>query len=71
MDHEQDKGKEIWKEKKKDPMWIGGMELIDLSDCKVPNKKLQCDNEDTNDKEVPNPDGMDVGEGARSCLQIV
>jgi hypothetical protein len=48
-----------------------GVELMDLSDYEVLNKKLHCNSDNTDDKEVPNPEGMDVGDGARSCLQIL
>jgi hypothetical protein len=58
-------------EKKNDPVWIKGVQLIDLSDCEVPNKKLQCNSDDIDDEEVPNPNGMDVGNDTRSCLQTL
>jgi hypothetical protein len=32
-----DKGKEKMEEKKKEPVFIGGIELVDLENCKVPD----------------------------------
>jgi hypothetical protein len=32
---------------------------------------LQCNSDDKDDKEVPNPEDMDVGDGARSYLQTL
>jgi hypothetical protein len=49
----------------------GGVELVDLDDCDVPDKRLQCDSEDTDDEEVPNQEEMDVDVGAASCMQTV
>jgi hypothetical protein len=33
-------------EKKKEPVFFMGVELVDLDDCDVPNRKLQCDSDD-------------------------
>jgi hypothetical protein len=57
--------------KKKEAMFLGGVELVDLDDCDVPDRRLQCDNEDTDDDEAPNREDMDVDFGAPSCVQAV
>jgi hypothetical protein len=65
-DHMMDKGKEKVGEKKKEPIFIGGVELVDIDDCKVPDKRLECDNDDMDDNGFSNAKGMDVGE--RYCI---
>jgi hypothetical protein len=57
--------------KKKEPVFLEGVELVDLDDCDVPDRRLQCDNEDIDDKEAPNREEMDVDVGAPSCVQTV
>jgi hypothetical protein len=57
--------------KKKEPMFMGGVELVDLDDCDILDRRLQCDNEDTNDDEAPNREDMDVDVGAPSYVQTV
>jgi hypothetical protein len=59
--------------KKKEPVFIRGVELVDLDDYDVPNMKLHYDNNDTDDDYVPNPEGMDVGDGgalSSQCLEL-
>lgn len=38
--------------KKKEPVFIHGVELINLHDCDVSDKRLQCDSEDTDEEET-------------------
>jgi hypothetical protein len=45
-------------------VFIHGVELVDLDDCDVPDGRLQCDNEDTDDEEAPNREEMDVDNDA-------
>jgi hypothetical protein len=66
-----DKGKEKMEEKKKEPVFIGGIELVDLDDCDVPDRKLQCDSTNSNDDEGPNADGIGVCDGPGSCSQTM
>jgi hypothetical protein len=58
-------------EKKKEPVFIGGVELVDLDDCDVPYRKLQCDSTDSDDDEDPNVDGIGICDGPGSCSQIM
>jgi hypothetical protein len=53
--------------KKKKPMFLGGVEFIDLDDCDVSDRRLQCDSKDTNEEEAPNREEVDVDVGAPSC----
>jgi hypothetical protein len=46
------------------------MERVDLDDCKVLDKRLQCHSYDTNDDNVPNSEDVDVGNSAASHLRI-
>jgi hypothetical protein len=57
--------------KKKEPVFLGGAELVDLDDCNVPDRRLQCDNKDIDNEEAPNWEEMDVDVGAPSCVQTV
>jgi hypothetical protein len=66
-----EKGKEKVEEKKKEPVFFKGVELVDLDDCDVPDLKLQCDSDDTNDDNSPNPKDMDVGDGGASSSQCL
>jgi hypothetical protein len=52
--------------KKKEPVFIHGVELVDLDDCDVPNRRLQCDSKDTDEEEAPNWEEMDVDNGTPS-----
>jgi hypothetical protein len=52
-------------------MFLGGVKLVDLDDCDVPNRRLQCDSKDTDEEEVPNREEMDVDIEAPSCVQTV
>jgi hypothetical protein len=54
--------------KKKEPVFLGGVQLVDLDDYDVPDRRLQCDSEDTDNEEVSNREEMDVDIGAPSCL---
>jgi hypothetical protein len=54
--------------KKKELVFIHGVELVDLDDCDVSDRRLQCNSEDTNDKEAPNREEMDVDDGAPSSV---
>jgi hypothetical protein len=47
------------------------VELVDLDDCDVPDRKLQCDSDDTNDDGAPKPEGMDVDNGGASSSQCL
>jgi hypothetical protein len=58
-------------EKKKEPVFFKGVELVDLDDCDVLDRKLQCDSDDTNDDDVPKPKGMDIGSGGTSSSQCL
>jgi hypothetical protein len=62
-----DKGKEKVNEKMKEPVFIRGVELVDLDDCDVTYRKLQCDNTDLDDDESPNADGVGVRDGPGLC----
>jgi hypothetical protein len=54
--------------KKKELVFIHGVELVDLDDCDVPDTRLQSDSENTDDKEAPNREEMDVDDGALSSV---
>jgi hypothetical protein len=64
------KGKEKVEEKK-EPVFIKGVELVDLDNCDVPNMKLHCDSDDTDDDDALKPEGMDVGDGSASSLHCL
>jgi hypothetical protein len=64
-----EKGKEKVEEKKKEPVFFKGVELVDLDD--VPDIKLHCDSDDTDDDNSPNPEDMDVGDGGASSSQCL
>jgi hypothetical protein len=66
-----DKGKQKVEEKTKEPVFIEGVELADLDDCDVPDRKLQCDNTNSDDDEGPNAGGIGVHDGPGSCLQTM
>jgi hypothetical protein len=57
--------------KKKEPVFLGGVELVNLDACDVTNRRLQCDSGDTDEEEAPNREEMDVDVGAPSCVQTV
>jgi hypothetical protein len=59
------KGKEKVEEEKKEPVFFKGVELVDLDDYDIPDMRLQCDSNDTDDDDSPSPEGMDVGDGGR------
>jgi hypothetical protein len=58
-------------EKKKEPIFFKGVELVDLDDCDIPDMKLYCDSNDTDDDDSPNPEDMDVGDGGASSSQYL
>jgi hypothetical protein len=66
-----DKGKEKVDEKMKEPVFIGGVELVDLDNCDVTDRKLYCDSSDSDDDESPNADGVGVHDGPRSCSKTM
>jgi hypothetical protein len=66
-----DKGKQKVEEKKKEPMFIRGVELVGLDDCDVLDRKLQCDSDDLDDDEDPNTNGIRVRDGPGSCSQTM
>jgi hypothetical protein len=57
--------------KKKEPLFVGGVELVDLDNCDVPDRRLQCDSEGTDDNEAPNREDMDVDVGPPSYVQTI
>jgi hypothetical protein len=57
--------------KKKELVFLGGVELVDLDDCDILDRRLQCDSKDTDDEEASNREEMDVDVGAPSCMQTV
>jgi hypothetical protein len=64
-------GKDKEEEKKKELVFFMGVELVDLDDCDVPDRKLQCDNDDTDDDDALKLEGMDVGDGSASSSQCL
>ena len=69
MDVIDKKGKEKVEEKKKEPIFFKGVELVDLDDCDVLDIRLQCNSDDTDDNDAPNLEDMDVGDGSASNSQ--
>jgi hypothetical protein len=65
------KGKEKVEEKKKEPVFFMGVELVDLDDCDVPDRKLQCNSDDMDDDDAPKPEGMDVSDDGASSSQCL
>jgi hypothetical protein len=55
----------------KEPVFIGGVELVDLDDCDVTNRKLQCDSTNSDDDESPNAVGVGVRDGPGSCSKTM
>jgi hypothetical protein len=66
-----EKGKEKVEEKKKEPVFFKDVELVDLDDYNVPDMKLLCDSDDTDDDDSPNPEDMDVGDSGASNSQCL
>ena len=62
-----------WKgsKKKEELVFLGGIPLVDLDDCDIPNERLLTNNEDSDNKEALNQEDMDVDVGAPSCMQTV
>ena len=71
MDVVDKKGKEKVEEKKKDPIFFEGVELVDLDDYGIPDIRLQCDSKDTDDNNAPNLEHMDINDGSASSLQCL
>ena len=65
------KGKEKVEWKKKEPVFFKGVELVDLDDCNVPDMRLQCDSEDTDDDDALNVEDIDIGNGSTSNSQCL
>jgi hypothetical protein len=42
-------------ENKKIPIFVGGVEVVDLDDCDIPDLKLHCNSNDMDDNNFPNP----------------
>jgi hypothetical protein len=55
----------------KEPVFIGGVELVDLDNCDVTDRKLQYDSTDSDNNESPNADGVGVRDGPGSCSQTM
>jgi hypothetical protein len=70
VDHK-GKGEEKVEQKRKELIFIGGVELVDLDDYEVPDIRLHYDSNYTDDNDVLNPTGMDVGDNAALCSQII
>jgi hypothetical protein len=66
-----DKGKEKVDEKMKELVFIRGVELVDLDDCDVTDRKLQYNSTNSDDDESSNADGVGVHDGPRSCSQTM
>ena len=65
------KGNEKVEEKKKEPVLFMGVELVDLDDCDVFDMRLQCNSDDMDDNNAPNPEDMDVNVGGASSSQCL
>jgi hypothetical protein len=63
--------KEKVEEKNKEPVFFMAVELVDLDDCDVPDMKLQCNSDDMDVDDAPNPEGMDVSDGGASSSQCL
>ena len=71
MDVGNKKGKEKVEEKRKELVFFKGILLVDLDECDVSNNRLNCDSDDLDDDNAPNPEYMDVGDGGASSLQYL
>jgi hypothetical protein len=49
-------------------VFIHGVELVDLDDCDISDRRLQYDSKDTDNNEAPNREEMDVDDGAPSSV---
>ena len=65
------KRKEKVDEKMKELVFIGGVELVDLDNYDVTDRKLQYDSTDSDDDDSPNIDGVGVCDGPRLCSQTM
>ena len=57
--------------KKKKLVFLGRVELVDLDNYHIPDKRLQCNSKYTDNEEAANREDMDIDIGAPSCVQIV
>ena len=71
MDIVDEKAKEKVEEKKKEPVFFMGLELVDLDDCDDFDMKLQYERNDMDDDDAPKPEGMDVSNSGASSLQCL
>ena len=58
-------------EKKKEPTFIRGVELVDLDDHNVLDMKLHCNSNGTDDDNALKSEGMDVDNSGASSLQCL
>ena len=65
------KSKAKMEEKKKEPVFFKGVPLIDQDDCDVFDKRLHCNNDDSNDDDTPKLEDMDIGDGGAFSLQCL
>ena len=54
-------------EQKKEPVFIKGVELINLDDCDGPGMRLHCNSNGTDDNDIPNLEGVDVKDSIALC----
>ena len=70
-EHVTDKRKQKFNEKMKELVFIRGIELVDLDDYDVTERKLQCDSSNLDDDNSPNVDGVGICDGPGSCSQTM
>ena len=66
-----DKGKEKINERMKEPMYIGGVTLVNLDNIEVSDKVLMMDTSESDDDVSPNLDGVGVCDGPGSSSQAM
>ena len=66
-----DKEKEKVDERMKEPVYIRGVLLVDLDNMEVSDKDLMIDTSKSDDDVSPNPDGIGIRGGPRSCSQTM
>ena len=75
MEHAEERAKDKEKEKiderMKEPVYIGGVPLVNLDDIEVSDKDLMIDTYESNDNISPNPDEVGVCGGLGSCSQTM
>jgi hypothetical protein len=57
------------REDKVEQVFIGGVELVNLDDCDEPGLRLHYNSNGTDDNDIPNLEGVDVGDGPALCYQ--